>query len=234
MNDLTPFFQEPVFDVSDREGLIVHYPFSSDKLPPMPRLHRADVPPGRWRYVGIQNTHLPELDSAGKIVGFFREDESFSPMIRKPWRYRRRLSQYPYVWTPDISLYTDMPLAEAWVNTYWNRAIGRYWQNRGIKVIPTVSWGNQDTFSFCFDGIEPGSCVAVSTIKTCSCAGDFMNGFVELCKKVRPCKVFCYCKPFREMYGYADIIYLEHEGTRARREARFGPMPGQQQICLSC
>ena len=35
--------------------------------------------------------------------------------------------------------------------------------SKGIRVIPSVSWGNENTFEFCFEGIEKGSTVAVST-----------------------------------------------------------------------
>ena len=35
--------------------------------------------------------------------------------------------------------------------------------NKGIWVIPTISWGLENTFDFCFNGIEKGSTVAVST-----------------------------------------------------------------------
>ena len=35
--------------------------------------------------------------------------------------------------------------------------------DKGIRVIPTVNWGLENTFDFCFNGIEKGSTVAVST-----------------------------------------------------------------------
>lgn len=48
-------------------------------------------------------------------------------------------------------------------NTFRNRWVGAYLANKGIRVIPTVSWGLKNTFDFCFNGIEKGSTVAVST-----------------------------------------------------------------------
>lgn len=33
-----------------------------------------------------------------------------------------------------------------------------------VKVIPTLSWAEDASFQFCFDGIEPGGTVSVSTI----------------------------------------------------------------------
>lgn len=48
-------------------------------------------------------------------------------------------------------------------NTFRNRWVGAYLANKGIRVIPTISWGLENTFDFCFNGIEKGSTVAVST-----------------------------------------------------------------------
>ena len=48
-------------------------------------------------------------------------------------------------------------------NTFQNRWCGAYLVSKGIPVIPTVSWGDKSTFDFCFEGIENGSTVAVST-----------------------------------------------------------------------
>ena len=49
-------------------------------------------------------------------------------------------------------------------NIYRSRAIGQYYQEQGIKVIPTISWAEKETFEFCFDGIPKGSIVSISTI----------------------------------------------------------------------
>ena len=48
-------------------------------------------------------------------------------------------------------------------NIFRNRWCGAYWASKGIRVIPSVNWGDESTFDFCFDGVEKGSIVAVST-----------------------------------------------------------------------
>ena len=53
-------------------------------------------------------------------------------------------------------------------NTFRNRWVGAYLTNKGIRVIPTISWGLENTFDFCFNGIEKGSTVAVSTYMACA------------------------------------------------------------------
>jgi hypothetical protein len=120
-----------------------------------------------------------------------------------------------------------MSLEEQWVNTYWSRFVGKFWQICGLTVAPTVSWGSESSFEFCFSGIAKGSVVALSTNGTGKTRMRFMAGFKELCARIEPQCVICYCPPYPEMYNYAKILALEHEGNRARRLARLRPMPGQ-------
>lgn len=48
-------------------------------------------------------------------------------------------------------------------NTYRNRAVGAWLQSNGLQVIPNIRWGDKRTYEFCFEGIEVGGTVAVST-----------------------------------------------------------------------
>lgn len=81
--------------------------------------------------------------------------------------------------------------------------------------MPTVNWGGESTFDFCFDGIEKGSFVAVSTYM--ASANDnrsdqkewFMAGYNELLRRIEPEKVICYNTPFPEMQG--DIVAVDYE-----------------------
>ena len=61
-----------------------------------------------------------------------------------------------------------------------------WYRNKGIKVIPTVSWGEPNTFWFCFDGIPKGSVVAVSTIGVRKEKSLFMQGYEEMMRKIKP------------------------------------------------
>lgn len=55
---------------------------------------------------------------------------------------------------PDYSAYADMNLWRQMENIAHSRWVGAFWQSRGIKVIPTVSWSDARSYSFCFDEIE--------------------------------------------------------------------------------
>ena len=99
-----------------------------------------------------------------KGVHFFIDDYQFERVWNRPDFYIEKLMNFPCVLTPDFSLYMDMPIAMKIWNVYRSRMFGQMCQNYGINVIPTLSWAEEETYEFCFDGIEPGGTVAVSTV----------------------------------------------------------------------
>ncbi len=80
-------------------------------------------------------------------------------------------------------------------------------------MIPTISWSNERSFKFCFDGVEEGSIVAVFTYGNRNAEEDFMRGYNELLKKIKPCAIICYGKPFDAMQGkVVSVPYNHREG----------------------
>ncbi len=112
-------------------------------------------------------------------------------------------------------MYIEMNKALQLYNTFRNRWCGAYLASKDIKVIPTVNWGDENTFEFCFDGIPKGSIVAVSTymVREHNNHADqkdfFMKGYEEMLRRIEPSKIICYSEPFTEMQG--DIIYVDYE-----------------------
>ena len=100
-------------------------------------------------------------------------------------------------------------------NVFRNRWCGAYWASKGIRVIPTVNWGDESTFDFCFEGIEKGSVVAVSTYMASEHNNRkdqkewFLAGYNEMLRCIEPEKIICYNTPFPEMRG--DIVYVDYE-----------------------
>ena len=87
-------------------------------------------------------------------------------------------------------------------------------------MIPTVNWGDESTFDFCFEGIEKGSVVAVSTYMASEHGNRqdqkewFMTGYNEMLRRIEPEKIICYNTPFPEMHG--NIIYVDYERSSWR------------------
>ncbi|MBQ7264460.1 MAG: DUF4417 domain-containing protein [Synergistaceae bacterium] len=101
-----------------------------------------------------------------KGVHFYTDDYLFERIWREPEPHIERIKRFSCALTPDFSLYMDYPMALKIWNVYRSRLIGQMMQDAGIKVIPTLQWAEPETFEFCFDGIEPGGVVAISTVGT--------------------------------------------------------------------
>jgi hypothetical protein len=144
-------------------------------------------------------------------VHFFEFDNRFDEVWKSPKGYITELRQYKQILSPDFSMYTTMSLALQIFNTFRSRWCGAFWQSNGLTVIPTVSWSDEWSYEFCFDGIEKGAIVAVSTIGCAEAKKMFMNGFVKMCEIIRPTSVICYAKPFDEMFDYTDMIVVPYQ-----------------------
>ena len=113
--------------------------------------------------------------------------------------------------TPDFSMYTEMPTALQLYNCFRNRWVGAFLQSKGVTVLPTVRWGDLESFNYCFDGIEKGCIVAVSTVGLRNDKANFLLGYNEMFRRIHPEAVICYGKPFEEMKG--RIIAVDYAET---------------------
>ena len=175
-----------------------------------------EIPVIRKEKVNLENLELIGYDklSSGKdnqIVHFFLDDYKFEVLWNNPEPRVERLSAFKAVLSPQFSIYTEMPLAIQIYNTFRSRWCGAYLQSKGITVIPSVVWGEPDTFWFCFDGIEKNSIVAVSTVGVRNEKDLFMSGYKELLRRIEPSTILCYGKPFDEMEG--NVLYISYEET---------------------
>lgn len=149
-------------------------------------------------------------------VHFYVDDYQFERVWNCPERYVELLWEYDCVLSPDFSLYLDMPMPMKIWNIYRSRQIGAFFQSRGIKVIPTISWAEPETFEFCFQGIPKGSIVSVSTIgvKEKKTALDIWNaGMREMIKRIEPCAIVVYGGKLDFDYGDIKVVYFENKVT---------------------
>ena len=143
----------------------------------------------------ISFNYVLNTDAFDKGVHFYIDDYQFERVWNDPHKYIERLKQFDCMLTPDFSLYMEMPKAMQVWNIYRSRLIGQIAQDEGIKVIPTLSWSDAQSFKFCFDGIEPGGVVSVSTIgvKTDKEAMKIWTaGMDEAIKRLTPSHVIVY------------------------------------------
>jgi len=180
-----------------------------------------------WQMPIIQNDDFIPTDLIGfnyaktskeKDVGihFYLDDYQFERLWNKPEDYIEILKQYECILSPDFSLYMDMPMPMKIWNIYRSRQIGQYYQSQGIKVIPTISWAEKETFEFAFKGIPKGSIVSISTIgvkKNKKALKIWQDGVTAMIEEIEPSTILVYGGKIDFDYGNIDVRYYENKIT---------------------
>ena len=197
------------------EGYNLHAydPEEADGYYNMPHLKRTNHVPERL----INFNEVLTSNDAKAGVHFFIDDYRFERVWNQPDRYIEILKRFDCAFTPDFSLYRDMPIAMKIWNIYRSRLIGQMCQNAGIIVIPTVSWAEEETFDFCFDGIEPGGTVAVSSVgvmRDREAQKIFKAGMAKLLEVCKPRKIIFYGKPMEELCKGGDCVCFSNENQQ--------------------
>ena len=165
--------------------------------------------------IGFDKISKNDTKHFNRMVHFFLYDYKFERVWKNPVTDLEKLKCYRAVLSPDFSMYVEMAPVLQLYNTFRNRWCGAYFASKGIRVVPTISWGNENTFEFCFDGIEKGSTVAVSTYMVSKHDNRqdqkefFLKGYNEMLRRIEPEKIICYNTPFPEMQG--DIVFVNYE-----------------------
>lgn len=184
-------------------------------IPKIPKFDFKNEDLANLRLIGFDVAKSGKDEHFSRMVHFFLYDYKFECIWEKPYKYIDILKKYKAVLTPDFSMYIEMARPLKIYNTFRNHWCGAYLASQGIPVIPTVNWGEKDTFDFCFEGIEKGSTVAVSTYMVSEYNNHldqkkfFMIGYNEMLKRIEPESIICYHEPFPEMEG--NIIYVNYE-----------------------
>ena len=153
------------------------------------------------------------------LIHFFKNDPCFNSLYDHPDSERNHqkietLAQYAAVCSPDFSVYPEMPIPRQQAQIFRSRWCGAHWQSMGLQVFPTVTWADQPSYSFCFDGITPHSTVVVSTLGCHQSKSNFLAGYDKMLETIHPDHVLCYGNPFREMDG--DVICFPYHAFRAK------------------
>lgn len=184
----------------ERKQKIVRSEFKTAGRYEMPIIKKQDFDMDTIALVDYRKVKMNDKENDYKTVQFFCHDWHFENVFDEPEKATECLKQYYAVLTPDFSVYTDMPVALQIWSTFKNRWCGAYWQSLGFKVIPTIEWGDERSFEFCFDGIEQGAVVAVATYYRSDEEG-FLKGYNKMMDVIKPSKVICYGKAFAGMKG---------------------------------
>lgn len=169
----------------------------------------------------ISFNYVLNTDAFGKGVHFYIDDYQFERLWRDPHSYMERLKQFDCCLTPDFSLYTEMPVAMQIWNIYRSRLVGQIMQDYGIKVIPTLSWCRENSYDFCFDGIEPGGVVSVSTIGVKKDEGAnklWFAGMDEAILRLHPRHIVVYGGDIGYRFG-CGVTYIQNHNSENFRKS---------------
>ena len=178
----------------------------------IPMLMKPSIPNGTIDLIAWSDTRPNDSINRRKGVHFFVDDYRFESIYRWPERSLQKLGQYKFVLTPDYSLYTDMPVWRQIESVGKSRWCGVWWQEHGLNVIPTVSWSDFSSYTYCFDCIECGSTVAVGMIGCKHSKRAFLNGYDAMLEKIQPELVICFGRPFVEMRG--PVVPIDYMASR--------------------
>jgi len=173
-----------------------------------------------------------DSDPADSMIHFYLQDNRISGLVRSPHRQLFRISRYSSVATPDFSLHRSMPRHKRIGNVWMSRAVGVYFQSRGLTVIPTIRWSTSIDYDFCFAGVPSGIPVTVSNHGCWRSREDkfyFEEGLIALAEVLSPPLILLHGRPLSpsienslkhrsvELLTFAPRIALARNGVNDGR-----------------
>lgn len=156
-------------------------------------------------------------------IHFYLDDYQFERLWKMPNYYLPMLKQFKYVLSPDFSIYVDFPKIIQIYNHYRKHWLGAYLQLHGVRVIPTISWSNEKSFEWCFDGEPTQGAVSVSAVGTQMNKRSkelFINGYQEMVRCLEPEVIIFYGDVPEECTG--NIMRIRSFSDRWRKTVRDG------------
>lgn len=185
---------------------------------------RWDIPIIRKQDINLENVKLipcsetrcnDRNDNKSCGVHFFVDDYRFSSIYNNPDKSLKKFAQYKFLLSPDYSTYADMNYWRQLESVAHSRWVGAYWQSKGLSVIPTITWSTPFSYTFCFDGVEKGSFVAIGMPGCKSEKRNFLHGYTNMLNYLEPSAILCLGTPFKEMDGNIIVADYYYKGREA-------------------
>ncbi len=166
-----------------------------------------------------------QRSSAETILHGYLADRKLRTHARNPGRWVTRFQPYWGVISPDFSIWLDQPPDRKLFAVRMSRAVGVFYALRGIRVIPTLRWGDRRDYDFVFLGVESHSAVAISNYGLWLDPGlrqNFVNGLPEMVERIAPDIVFLHGTTdhpaIRDLARKTEVVPLIPDRTRIRME----------------
>ncbi len=163
------------------------------------------------KIVNYQNRNNKKLKSTNKsLLTMFCYDDILNRIWNNPLKDIVSFQKFKFITTPDFSIYPKMNSNDIKHNVYMNRWLGVTYQTLGLKVFPTIQWGDESTYGYCFSAVEKESIVVISTLGCKKDINTFLNGFNEMKKIIEPKIIIVYGDMIKGMSGkFINFKYEE-------------------------
>lgn len=156
------------------------------------------------RWVAFNLTRSCKMNLYRKDLGihFFIDDYQFETLWENPNKYIDNFKKVGLLVAPDFSLYSDFPYAIQMYNKYRNHWLTRFYQDRGIDVIPSLLWSDEESLNWAFDGYEKGGIYCLPRIGVTQdeeSDSNFKQGLYETVRKLDPFKILVFQKNSHEL-----------------------------------
>lgn len=133
----------------------------SNQIPNTVFARQEAIDPGNTLYVHGSAKFDPSAKAG--VLAFYVDDWRFESVWLDAVKMVEGFKAFGWssIVSPDFSVWRDDPMVmQAW-NIYRSRWVARYWQEAGLKVIPSLNWADERSYSFAHVGIPKG-CPVVS------------------------------------------------------------------------
>ena len=186
----------------------VHFiPEYAEERYDIPLIMPEDYEPVEWVSFK-QGKELYKCKNYG--MHFFISDYQFQNIWKDMEKYRHLFLRFGAVMTPDFSLYTNWPIMVQMWNHYRKHVIGAWMQSIGCKVYPTITWSDERSYDFCFDGEPFASTICVSSVGTQKNKESkrlFIAGYEKMMEVLMPETILFYGDIPKECTG--NIVHIE-------------------------
>ena len=190
------------------------------------RIPKSLTPFSKRKYVESKDTAICE----------YEHDIRFANLIYSTREQVAEIKQFSALITPDCSIYRDMPLCLQITNTYFNRAVGAFFQENGAYVITNIRWGDERSYTTCelpekfaFLGAPKKSIVSIGTygcIKGAENKYHFKAGLEAMLQELEPKVVLVYGSMpddiFKDYINSTKFVQYDDWTSRKKRRFRNG------------
>lgn len=99
----------------------------------MPLIRKQEIDVEKIQLLCYADARNGDEKNKDKTIHFFTYDWKFGKVYDNPDEELEKLGQYYALFSPDFSVFTNMPLALQIESVFKNRWCGAFWQSRGAQ-----------------------------------------------------------------------------------------------------